>query len=300
MKRLMIVFLIGLFFIPIYQAAGAEPALQPNPAPLSGAANSIPAGIRELLGIDGRYDSHPVLMGAAELERLEKILKSLPQLKAEVKFKVLPNEFGYAEGEEVRTTTKAAGIFMADRYILSIAHFVTFPNFYVKTPFGSMSLPVEIKEKKVVLCVSGRELELREVKIDPDQDWALFELPKELWGKNPAPKLGKSAELKPGHFLYLLGHPLGDGTLLRSGIVEAEFFELKELGPAVHKDDAFALSGGIYPGDSGGPVFALRDGELELVGIMKSTRMYTNIGHALKIVPLLEKIKAATGIDLRR
>ena len=290
MKRKAIAILVGLFLILAFVY------FEPGPA----ASTAVSPEIGKLLGIDGKYDVHSALMSEAELQKLEKILKSLPRLEAEVKFKVLPNNYGYAEGEESKTTTGAAGSYIGDRYILSVAHFVAFQTYSVQTLFGSLFLPIEVKERKTILRIEGKEFELREVKVDIDQDWALFELPKELWGKNSAPKIGKSAELKPGHFIYLMGHPFNNGTLLRNGIVEAESFDLKELGPNIKREDAFALSGGIYPGDSGGLVFALRDGELELVGIMKSTWMYTIIGHALKISPLLDKIKAATGIDLRK
>jgi hypothetical protein len=234
-------------------------------------------------------------MSAVELEKLGKVVRDLPFLESRFKVKVLPNQFGVPE-EEKEIKYFAAGNFICGRYILSVAHFLNNPTHSLDTPFGSIPIPIEIKERKVFILISDREFELREIKIDFEQDWALFEMLEELKGKYPSFKIGKSDELKPGHFVYFIGYPFDNGILLRSGIIETTFFDLKELGPAISKDDAFALSGGVYPGDSGGPVFALRDGKLELVGILRSTRLYTNIGHGFKIGPVLEKIKASTGI----
>jgi hypothetical protein len=253
--------------------------------------------IGRLLGIDEKYDLYPGLMDANELKKLGRIIKDLPLLEARFKIKILPNIFDVPEGEK-EIKDYAVGIFRGD-YILSVAHFTKNPSYDLNTPFGARPVPIEVGERKIFISVSEKKLELREIKIDFEQDWALFETPEELKGKYLSPKIGESNELKPGHFLYFIGRSFDDGILLRSGIIEAENFELRDTGLAIKKEDVFAMSGGVYPGDSGGPVFALRDGKLELVGIMKSTRLYTNIGHALKIGPILEKIKAATGIDLR-
>ncbi len=290
MKKLIGVVLVGLFlFIGI--SVNSETVSQKS--------------IRELLGIDGQYDTHSVLVGMAGLEKLEMIIKSLPIVEVALKIQTMPNMAGVPEGMESEIIQRAVGILLGDRYLLTVVHATIGGNIDFKTPFGTAKVMTHTVWAKYACVIAGEKFELRPPMVRfycHEQDWVLFELPTGALGKQYPVKIGKSDELKPGHFLYLVGSPSNIAMLVRNGIVEAtRVDDIKTVLPKVNPDDAFALSGGIYPGDSGGPVFAVRDGQLELVGIINSGVVTAvTIGYALKITPLFEKIKAATGIDLAK
>jgi len=57
-------------------------------------------------------------------------------------------------------------------------------------------------------------------------------------------------------------------------------------------ENAFMISNGVNPGDSGTPVIAIRDGQYELVGL--SQGIFTNaqnLSWAIKINPIINKLK---------
>ncbi|MDP1629201.1 MAG: serine protease [bacterium] len=288
MKKLIILIIASFFLFSVFGVKAAP-----------GATIGAPRSVEELLGVDGKYDAHSVLLGAAGLEKLEAIAKSLPQIEVKFKVKLSTDISGTKEEVEREIRQRVTGTVFG-RYLLTVAHVTKIEPPVIQTSFGPVTLQMEVLEKKFFVSFLGQTYPLKEVKIDISQDWALFELPEEAKGKCPAPRVGKSSELKPGHFLYLVGSPYKEGAILRSGIVESLSANLEDGSKAISPEDVFALSGGIYPGDSGGQVFALRDGQLELVGMMVVTKLYTTIGYALKVEPLLEKVKAATGIDLRK
>lgn len=78
-----------------------------------------------------------------------------------------------------------------------------------------------------------------------------------------APLLGNSDDLAPGQVIYLVGFPFNLTKIYSSGIV------LSRGSPYQSWDDTnFYTNATSNPGNSGGPVYALRDGKPELIGIM--------------------------------
>jgi S1-C subfamily serine protease len=61
-------------------------------------------------------------------------------------------------------------------------------------------------------------------------------------------------------------------------------------------ENAFMISNGVNPGDSGTPVIAIRDGQYELVGL--SQGIFTNaqnLSWAIKINPIIRKLNEGMG-----
>lgn len=78
-----------------------------------------------------------------------------------------------------------------------------------------------------------------------------------------SPLLGNSDDLAPGQIIYLVGFPFSLTKIYSSGIV------LSLGNPYQSWDNTnFYTNATSNPGNSGGPLYALRDGKPELVGIM--------------------------------
>jgi len=78
-----------------------------------------------------------------------------------------------------------------------------------------------------------------------------------------SPLLGNSDDLAPGQVIYVVGFPFSLTKIYSSGII------LSLGSPYQSWDNTnFYTNATSNPGNSGGPVYALRDGKPELVGIM--------------------------------
>jgi len=110
--------------------------------------------------------------------------------------------------------------------------------------------------------------------------------------------VGNSDELQEGHALIYTRTPWMAATLMDRAIVSRlsaieEWTKYLTIAPGT-LDLHFILSEAIERGDSGDPVFALRDGRLELVGLLKGTGPTASL--AIKINPAMEEITRLMGI----
>lgn len=137
---------------------------------------------------------------------------------------------------------------------------------------------------------------------DQELDFALLHLPKENIPKNinfnffPY-AIGKKSELDQGNKLYLIGNAFNHGTNLRGGIVSMKNAPIS-IRPKNHKK-YFTMSIPASPGDSGGLILALRDGNIELMGLMACVHKKNScISYAVGIDAIMEKIKNGDVPDL--
>jgi len=106
------------------------------------------------------------------------------------------------------------------------------------------------------------------VKKDKENDLAVFKLPTGYEGKEFP--LGDSDELKEGNLVVVGGKGNSVKANKHTKIASATGVDWGILSKEVGKENAFMLWASIVPGDSGGPVYAFRDGEPEIVGMNKS------------------------------
>ncbi len=115
--------------------------------------------------------------------------------------------------------------------------------------------------------VTAHGIELTHLCISREADVAFLEgkstSEEEHRGFSVAPLLGNSDDLAQGQIIYLVGFPFNLTKIYSSGIV------LSRGSPYQSWDDTnFYTNATSNPGNSGGPLYALRDGKPELVGIM--------------------------------
>lgn len=126
-------------------------------------------------------------------------------------------------------------------------------------------------------------------------DFVLLERPTSLLIQRPEEgcgvRVGNFDELSPGDVLFQAGHfPIGVISVDRGVVTYVD-----------KEQDFFYFQGTVEFTEIGGPVFALRDGKLELVGMTVGS--FTNYGietkaAAVSMETILKVIKSATDIDL--
>ncbi|MBS3112913.1 trypsin-like peptidase domain-containing protein [Candidatus Woesearchaeota archaeon] len=89
---------------------------------------------------------------------------------------------------------------------------------------------------------------------------------------------GNTSELEPGDYVMAVGHPYNFAKMITQGIVASTG------NPFIPTDDHFFnVDMTTNIGQSGGPVYALRDGQPELIGITSFTTMDRGIGGIIKV-----------------
>ncbi|MEA3430636.1 MAG: serine protease [Nanoarchaeota archaeon] len=136
--------------------------------------------------------------------------------------------------------------------------------------------------------------ELKVVARDKARDIAIIQTKKEFSDHikhyKTINRWGNSKELKVGDFLYAVGFPRNITKQLASGYVSAKG------NPFTPGDDhRFIVDMSVNPGNSDGPVYALRDGKPELVGIV-SSKWPEGIGGIIRI-DSVKKLMAKIGLS---
>ncbi len=129
--------------------------------------------------------------------------------------------------------------------------------------------------------ISDEGIELELVASDKDLDIAVLKTKKLDYNlvKNYVSygKFGNSCELSPGNWLYTVGYP----NMLSNQLVQG-IYKGNDNPHYPNDDNIYHMSCTVIPGNSGGPVYALRDGVPELVGIARQTHGAQD-GGAIKI-----------------
>ena len=170
---------------------------------------------------------------------------------------------------------------------------------YLLTAYHITNPQMDNNHESRTYLQAGKELyALEQVAGDKDLDFMIMKLTEEL--PNPHPykhKTGNASELRIGDAAYIIGNAHGFGINMREGIIsQLEYDNFLE--------EDFAVSCGGNYGDSGGPIFALRDGKIELVGIMTMVVPNANkLAYARSIntiLAYLEKLMQKENIPIKK
>jgi S1-C subfamily serine protease len=238
--------------------------------------------------VDGGYDNNPILVNNG-LMQIQKIINSVYFLHTDTEFKL-------EDGEVITAELDSAGVLIFDRFILTVNHAVSHDSLQVEmvTTVGvqTIDVPAEKLSEHTYLNLNGSRIRLEELTKGKDDDIAIFKLPEGLHLDSFPYKIGNSDELQVGNFIYVIGNPMNYGINVREGIVSSMMAPEAISAVLPRFENAFMISNGVNPGDSGTPVIAIRDGQYELVGL--SQGIFTNaqnLSWAIKINPIIEKLK---------
>jgi S1-C subfamily serine protease len=242
--------------------------------------------------LDGLYDNNPILVNQ-EAMQIKKIIDAVCFLHTDTEFKL-------EDGEVVTAELEGAGVLIFEKYILTVNHAVSQDSLQVEmvTPMGiqRIDVPAQKVSEQTYLKLNGTRIDLEEITKGKEDDIAIFELPDGL-GLNSFPyQIGNSDDLQVGNFLYVIGNPLNYGINVREGIVSSMTAPEAIAAILPRFENAFMISNGVNPGDSGTPVIAIRDGRYELVGL--SQGIFTNaqnLSWAIKINPIIKTLDNRVG-----
>ncbi len=222
----------------------------------------------EVVQRDGLYDSNDNLIEFVGLE------DTVKKVETSIKYKS-----GRSHGE--RELFGSSVVLDKDR-ILTAAHVV------------DVKLPRQVYDCKKTVLVGGLETEI--LYLSPSDEFDLAVL------RNPDPEnykpiqRGNSDELKVGNIITTAGFAYGvENLLTRPGHIVSkkapESFTTHTKNPM---EDFIVAWNSSDTGDSGGGVFAYRDGKIELVGITKmkyheSVVISQKINDVMRTIELMEK-----------
>jgi S1-C subfamily serine protease len=242
--------------------------------------------------VDGLYDNNPILVNQ-RIMQIKRIIDSVYFLTTDTEFKL-------EDGEVITAELEAAGVLIFERYLLTVNHAVSQDSLQVEmiTPVGvqSIDVPSEKLSEHTYLKLNGTRIELEEVVKGKDDDIAIFKVPDGLDLNSFPYGIGDSDDLQVGNFIYVIGNPMNYGINVREGIVSSMVAPEAIAAILPRFENAFMISNGVNPGDSGTPVIAIRDGQYELVGL--SQGIFTNaqnLSWAIKINPIIKKLNEGVG-----
>ena len=175
--------------------------------------------------------------------------------------------YNYTADGTVVDSGWSSGLVLPGGYVLTSAHIVK--NLDLEKVVGELSSEVNINLHEN----SYSELDL--VSIDYEHDLAVLKLKP---GEGLALSIytggfGYGDDLRVGDFTYLVGNSGNLGINVREGIVS-------QTG----KGFMIGISNGANPGDSGGPVFAIHDGVIKVVGVLSTSVLGANdLGYMVPI-----------------
>jgi S1-C subfamily serine protease len=236
---------------------------------------------------DGRYDNNTFLVDSQAMS-LSRIIESLYTVRTEVEFRVDAN------GQLFKRDLKGTGVVLFGKYLLTVEHVTRLESPTVKTPIGKVKVESTKVSERTFLDYKGKSYPLERLVVDKEIDVALFRLPEGLGLVSFPYQIGNSDDLQVGNFVYLIGNPMNFGINVREGIVSS----LKAPNVVREVDsiaeNAFMVSNGLNPGDSGTPVIAIRDGQYELVGLSQGSFIRSQrLGWVIRINTVLRRIQAS-------
>ncbi|OGZ30050.1 MAG: hypothetical protein A2931_03950 [Candidatus Niyogibacteria bacterium RIFCSPLOWO2_01_FULL_45_48] len=255
MKKIGLLFaLIFVFFVSVSVSAPAE-FYSPKP--------------------DGKYDNHVFLVDPQRFGVVA-LKNSVVRLENET-------EFEGPGGQKIPRVITGGGIVLG-KYILTAMHVVVQRKLMAQTPFGWVELEAKKISEKNSAVLNGAKIVLTMIYTSKEDDIAVLKLPDGVSVPNFPYEIGNSDDLEVGNFVYIVGNPLNLGIIIRPGLVSATEAPKETEEVDGKSKNFFVLSGGIYTGDSGTPIVAVRDGRFELVGI--SEGVFSNasqLGFAIRI-----------------
>lgn len=217
--------------------------------------------------MDGRYD-----YAATTLHRSAKSLGQIRAAIYRVHLLTMLRPKGALDEVPGPKQQYGAAFSVDGKYLITNRHVVEPPSkMTVPLPFGGqMDVDMDVVSCEYYI-MDGDEKVTLECRMSTVSDVAILWKEGYTFKKLPA-RIGNSDELELGHLLifsftpYGVGHQLAQSTV---GSLELWSMVTEEFGAG--KDWGFMAYTSPAAGDSGNPVFAVRDGKLELVGICEGT-----------------------------
>jgi S1-C subfamily serine protease len=238
-------------------------------------------------GRDGRYDSSYLHVDAID-ELLDQAAKSVYRIETSTSFRI---------DDEV-STLKAVGMAFSidNKHLLTAKHVTSIDTYQVQTPFGLMRLPIspktKVEETTSLVFDDGSRVPAGVIYRDDELDFALLEVKS---GVNPPVyAIGNSDDFRVANAIILPSN-FQTGLNIRMGYVtQLDFVRYGQEGQVTEKyEHIFGISAVVSEGDSGSPVLFVRDGKLELGGVVSFIVLPARgLGYGLKINPIIERIKA--------
>lgn len=273
----------AMLFVVVLPLAGCATRSAKTPIPFSLA--QVRAGMS-----DGAYDNNTLLVDSTRM-RLEDVAASVYSLKTVTTFRT-------AEGALQTSTQYGVGISLDGGYLLTVEHVVSQSAISIRTPFGTVVIHAKKLSEQTYVIYEGKEHLLQRLYAEEREDIALFAAPASLRLRTFPYPIGNSDELLVGNYVYLVGNPLNVGINVREGIVSSLKVPKVVAAADVVIANAFMVSNGLNPGDSGAPVLGIRDGVYELVGLSQGTFMTSQrMGWVIRINTFVNRL--ATQVDLR-
>ncbi len=192
----------------------------------------------------------------------------------------------YKEAGEIREGGgTGSGILLGKNYLLTACHLIN-SGTYVDPRIATPSPPRKMIRSECNAIIDKTKYALEKVVEDTYWDFSLMKFKAvPVLTRNEEYKLvlGKSSELQYGDFVYVVGNGNNQGI----------DFRMTHITKPVEEDGFFCISqSNLAHGDSGGYVFAVKNGIPELVGMLNEIRGDIPYGYAIGIDPIIEKIKA--------
>ena len=185
-----------------------------------------------------------------------------------------------AENQYRRLTMSGTGCIVGNNLVLTAKHVVELKQLPVSTPFGVFYVPVKVVWERTFVIVNedGLDVAYPVVKIRKNKNIDAVLL-KTAWKlPNPEPiRIGNSARLRRGDRVFVLGLPFYN---------EAPFYREGAVSNRGHRNIWLFTELRIIPGYSGSPVFAVRYGKPELIGIATGMIIAYGIPDVSVVVPI--------------
>jgi len=162
--------------------------------------------------------------------------------------------------------------FAIDKHrLLTVGHAVLRDRYYVPTPFGRMTMyfsPEDVvKEETWLVLDDGSQILTKVIHKNTKLDFAILEVEEEL--SMPTYLIGNSDNLRILDRIFVIAN-IGYGEDIKTGsVMQLNYIQYTETFKVdEYNEDMFGLCVLIRSGDSGSPILLLRDGHLEVEGIV--------------------------------
>jgi len=237
-------------------------------------------------GMDRKYDSSHIYMESID-EVLSKVSKSIYRIETVTTFEV--------GGESSTLKIVGMGSSLDSKHILTAKHVTSIDSYQVQTPFGLLTLPIT-PEKKITETVSlvfddGSRDPVKVIYRDNELDFAVLKTDKTV--HPPVYSIGDSSDFRIVNVVIVPAN-FQTGLNIRLGYVtQLDFIQYGPEGEVAKKsDNIFGVSAVVSEGDSGSPILFLRDGKMELGGVVSFIVLPARgLGYGLKINPIIDKLR---------
>jgi len=236
---------------------------------------------------DYSYDNDLRCVADPESE-LEKMVNSVYEVKTELNYIAHFGDIEDQGGIPVKYILSGSGTLFKGNYLLTADHVVTAEKtVYLFTLQGTVRL--ELQSSRSYILYDGEEYDLERVVSNKDIgfDYAWMKV-KGLPEEAPIAdfNFGTNYDLRQGDFTYVIGNLAGLGINVTSG--EVSRIKLGDRESEL-KNNYFVISNPSGPGNSGCPVFGVRDGRFEILGVLDLGYMLeNNITYITKIDEILD------------